>query len=44
MESLYQSVADAPVITLAVTLVFVLVVAYGLRSWVADLFSRIRWA
>ena len=43
MDSLYQTAADASVLTLAVVLVFTLVIAFGLRGWVADLFARIRW-
>lgn len=44
MDSLNTSIADASVLTVLITAVVALVVAFGLRGWVADLFARIRWA
>lgn len=44
MESLYTSVGETSVLTLMIAAMVVLVLAFGLRGWVVDVFARIRWA
>ena len=44
MDSFYISIADAPVMTVMIAAIIALVVAFGLRGWVTDLFARIRWS